>query len=69
MNNISWPIKENNNEWINILKPNEIESREKQGPWEAILYLFIYLLFSFGEKDKSCEEACEGGADPMYFSS
>lgn len=36
MNNISRPIKGNNNEWINILKPNEIASRQKQGPQEAI---------------------------------
>lgn len=32
MNNISQLIKGNNNEWINILKPNEIASRQKQGP-------------------------------------
>lgn len=46
MNNISWPIKANNNEWINILKPNEIASRQKQGPREAIQ------VFSFGREDK-----------------
>lgn len=31
MNNISGLIKENNNEWINILKLNEIASRQKLG--------------------------------------
>lgn len=55
MNNISWPIKENNNEWINILKPNEIASRQKQGPREAIQ------VFSFGGEDKSWREAARRG--------
>lgn len=55
MNNISWLIKENNNEWINILKPNEIASRQKQGPREAIQ------VFSFGGGDKSWREGVRRG--------
>lgn len=54
MNNISRLIKGNNNEWINILKPNEIASRQKQGPWEAIQ------VFSFEGEDKSQGEAMKG---------
>lgn len=55
MNNISWPIKGNNNEWINILKPNEIASRQKQGPREAIQ------VFSFGGEDKTWREGVRRG--------
>ncbi len=55
MNNISWQIKGNNNEWINILKPNEIASRQKQGPREAIQ------VFSFGGEDKSWRDAVRRG--------
>ena len=56
MNNISRPIKGNNNEWINILKPNEIASRQKQGPPRSHPGFF-----SFGGEDKSRREAVRRG--------